>query len=151
MPGSRRSIRRPLFALAAIVAASFAAGEASACEAMKRGPDACAAACGCCDDGSVRREATPISGPSAASEAGRPDRLANPAGDCSCRSETPAAPAPRPARGASEVRPDPRPEPASPLAFGPARPTLSLIAPQVPATQSPPKAPLYLRNARLLF
>jgi hypothetical protein len=26
-----------------------------------------------------------------------------------------------------------------------------IVAPQVPATQSPPKAPLYLQNERLLF
>jgi hypothetical protein len=150
MLSTPRHLRRPLIALVAIFAASFAASDASACSTMEQGQGACATACGCCTSGG--NEA-----PTARAEAAAPATLPQvpglgrtaPAENCSCRSQEPAAPSPKPARSTAESRPE--------LSDGSVFVQLgeafarTALAPQVPATQSPPKAPLYLQNARLLF
>jgi hypothetical protein len=75
---------------------------------------------------------------------------ASPGGGCVCRSETPAAPSPKPARGETESRPD-LGQSSDFLHVGDDAAARVPIGLRVPPTQSPPKIPLYLRNARLLF
>jgi hypothetical protein len=131
----------------AIFAASFSAGEVSACSTMNQGPGACQTACGCCSAGANEAPAT---GAESGPEASHAGRLA-PAGEgCSCRSQEPAAPSQKTTRSTAESRP----ELGEPLGFvtnGESFAAQAIPAPQVPATQSPPKAPLYLQNVRLLF
>jgi hypothetical protein len=151
MPRTPRYLRGPLVALVAIFAAPFSAGEVSACSTLKQDPGTCQTACGCCSTGAdeapaTRFEARPVALPEAP-QASRPA----PAGEgCSCRSQKPAAPTQKPARSTVESRP----EVGDSLGFatiGEGFAARILLAPQVPATQSPPKAPLYLQNVRLLF
>jgi hypothetical protein len=149
MPGTPRPFRLSLIALGAIFAALFAASDASACSAMKQGPGACQASCGCCtSEGNevpaARAEAASFAVPQAPG-LGR----TVPAEPCSCRSQGPAAPSPKSARSMSESH--------SELSDGSVfvqhgeTSARTALVPQVPATQSPPKAPLYLQNVRLLF
>jgi hypothetical protein len=155
MPSSLRHFRRLLIALAAIFAASFVASDASACSAMKQGMADCGSSCGCCTG--AKREASPAR---AEAEVARPvtvlllpiPRVGCPAPveSCSCCSRDPAVPQPRPARSTAESRP----EVSKGSVFvesGEAFVARTALAPQVPATQSPPRAPLYLQNERLLF
>jgi hypothetical protein len=151
MATTPRHIRTPLIALAAIFAAALAAGEASACSVMKQGDAACSTVCGCC---SPRANEAPATSTEVARRANTPQApracQSAPRGDCSCRSQEPAAPARKPARSTAQGRA----ELGQSSAFVPlgeifaARITPS---PQVSANQSPPKTPLYLRNERLLF
>ena len=150
MPSTPRHFRRTLIALAAIVAASFGASEASACSTMKQGRAACATVCGCCtaeggEAPAARVEAAPSVAMPQTPGACRPA----PAEACSCRSQAPAAPSPKPARITAENRTEPSAVSVF-VQLGEAF-ARTALAPQVPATQSPPKAPLYLQNARLLF
>jgi hypothetical protein len=151
MPRTPRYLRGPLVALVAIFAASFSAGEVSACSTMKQGPEACKTACGCCSTGANAAPATRAEArPAALPEAPQANRPAPTDEGCSCRSQKPAAPTQKPARSTAESRP----ELGESLGFvttGEGFAAQTLLAPQVPATQSPPKAPLYLQNVRLLF
>jgi hypothetical protein len=151
MPSTLRHIRRPLIALVAVCAASFAASDASACSAMTQSKGERATACGCCTGG---ESTAPVARAEVATPAALPraPRVGCPApGEtCSCRSEGPTAPEPKPARSSVERRT----EPSNGSAFiesGDAFAARTTFAPQVPATQSPPRAPLYLQNVRLLF
>jgi hypothetical protein len=144
-------LRSLLIALAAIVAASLAVGEASACSMMKQGDGTCPTVCGCCSpqtneapatgSGVARRATTPLAPASCRTAPGR---------DCSCRSQGPAAPARKPARSTAQNRPE-LGQGSDFVPLGEAFAARSILTPQVPATQSPPKTPLYLRNERLLF
>jgi len=151
MPSTPRHLRRPLIALVAIFAASFMASDASACSTMKQGQGACQTACGCCtsggDDAPTTRAgvATPAALPQAAG-LGRPA----PAENCSCRSQEPAAPSPKPARSTAESRTELSAGSVF-VQLGETFAARTALTPQVPSTQSPPKVPLYLRNERLLF
>lgn len=153
MPSLLRKIRRPLIALMAICVTSFATSEAgaSACSAISQDMNACATACGCCTSG---ESTAPAAGPQAASytAASQAPQVGCPASSetCSCRAERPTAPEPKSVRSPVERRS----EPSNSSAFVVLDDTFvvqSTRSPQVPATQSPPKAPLYLKNARLLF
>ena len=149
-----RHFRRPLIALAAVVAALSAAGEASACSTMKRADSACAAAtsCGCCTTGAAESTASRSVGLSPAAVPAAPSTCeATPGGGCGCRSQDPAAPAPRPPQGPSGHRTEPGHGPAfAHLACDLSAPFQGASA-IVPAHPSPPRTPLYLRNERLLF
>jgi hypothetical protein len=151
MATTLRQTRTPLIALAAIFAASLAAGEASACSAMKQGRGACVTVCGCC---SPRANEAPAIGTGVARRATTPRVPAlcrtAPGGDCSCRTQEPVAPARKPARSTAQDRPEPG-QGSDFVPLGEAYAARSPLTPQVPATQSPPKTPLYLRNERLLF
>lgn len=150
MPGIPRYDRRPLMALVAIFATSLAS-EASACSTMKASPAACATVCGCC---SPETSEAPPSHPEAARVATMPRApmacQSAPAEGCSCRSQEPAAPSPKPARGTAEGRPAPS-QGSDLVCLGDEAAARDRLFPQVAPTQSPPKIPLYLRNARLLF
>lgn len=151
MPRTLRHLRGPLVALVAIFAAAFSAGEVSACSTMKQGPGACQTACGCCSTGANEAPATLAEArPAALPEAPQASRPAPTGESCSCRSQVPAAPSQKPARSTSESRTE-LGEPLGFVATGEGFAARTLLAPQVPATQSPPKAPLYLQNVRLLF
>jgi hypothetical protein len=149
MPIAFSKLRISAIALAAFVGASLMTADAFAsCTSM---PDAagCQAVC-CCK----------------ASESATPIRIASPATvgqdvplengnvcpdlpGCHCRPQTPTAPQPE-ERRADESRPDPgRDRAAGSLEIADvSRPTIS----PAPPTISPPrKAPLYLRNSRLLI
>jgi hypothetical protein len=151
MPSTLRHFRRPLIALVAVCAASFAASDTSACSAMARDKGGCATACGCC---AVGESGAPAARAEEATSAAVPlaPRLGCPAPTetCTCRSQEPVAPEPKPARSSAEQRPEPSEgsalvEPGEDLA------ARTALDPQVPATQSPPGSPLYLQNERLLF
>ena len=146
-----RHLRRPLIALVAIFAASFAAGDAAACSTMKPGQGACQTACGCCKSEAGEASSTHTLVATHATVPVMP-RVAHsaPAEGCSCRSQAPAAPTPKPAQSTPEGRPKPS-YISEFVHFGEAFAARLVLVPQVPATQSPPKAPLYLRNERLLF
>ncbi len=151
MPSTPRHLRRPLIALVAIFAASFAADDASACSTMKQDQGACASACGCCTSGGneapgTRAEVATLATLPQAPGVGRPA----PAENCSCRSQEPAAPSPKPARSTAGSRPE-LSDSSFFVQLGEAFAARTALTTQVPATQSPPKAPLYLRNERLLF
>lgn len=151
MLGITRHLRRPLIALAAIAAALFATSDASACSTMKQSQRACATVCGYCtsargDNPAPRAEgAASVVSPHAAAVSGTA-----PAKECSCRSQEPAAPSPKPARRSAEDRPELN-EGSAYVQPGEAFDARTVTAPQAPPTQSPPKAPLYLRNERLRF
>lgn len=151
MSRTTRYLRGPLVALVAIFATSFLASEVSACSMMKQGLAACQTVCGCCSTRANEAPATSTeASPGALPEAPHASRSAPTGESCSCRSQEPAAPSPKPARCSAESRP----ELGEPLGFvttGDGFAAQTLLAPQVPATHSPPKAPLYLQNARLLF
>ena len=151
MLSTPRHFRRPLIALVAIVAASFAAGDAAACSTMKPGQGACQTVCGCCTSGANEVSSThaPVVTHATVPQTPGVGQPA-PAEGCSCRSQEPAAPTPKPARNTAESRPEPS-NSSEFVHFGEAFAARPVLAPQVPATQSPPKAPLYLRNERLLF
>jgi len=137
-----RHLRRSLMALAAVFAASFAASDASACSSMKSGGAACATVCGCClpsaNDAPAAAPLAPLACEASANEG------------CVCRTDQPAAPNQKPSRTAEDRRTELNPgldfvQPGDDAA---ARPKAGRVA--VP-THAPPKIPLYLRNARLLF
>jgi hypothetical protein len=142
MAATPRYLRGLLIALAAISAASTAAGEASACSMRERGDAGCATVCGCCSPATTEAPAP------AARVDGRATRLrapmaieTAPGGGCSCRSQEPAAPAPRAAPSLSGSRT--QPGLADPLAqSGPDHVARTALSSQLPLTQSPPKIPL---------
>src|SRR5689334_20605705 len=109
MPTTLSRLCRPLIALAAIVVASLAS-EASACSTMASGK--CGAVCGCC---SQRASDAPSDRNVSAEHVALPVTLAAcqtfPGGDCSCGSQEPVAPTPKPARGITEGRSEPGPSP----------------------------------------
>ncbi|AGA27776.1 hypothetical protein [Singulisphaera acidiphila] len=149
-----RNLRRSLIVLATIFGASLAAGDASACSTMARGDRACDTVCGCCTPKTNGALGTETDVESARSTAMAPAVPAgcetSPGGACSCRSQEPVAPTPKPSQTTAEGRT----ELSSGLAcvyFGDDSTTRIKLALQVPATQNPPKTPLYLRNERLLF
>jgi hypothetical protein len=146
-----RHIRTSLVALVAIVAASFAAADASACSTMKQGNWACPTVCGCC---STETNEAPATGADMTERATTPEAPAScrtaPGGGCSCRLEDPAAPARKPTRSTVQ-RQHERGHSSDFVLLGEAYAARTTLTPQVPATQSPPKAPLYLQNERLLF
>lgn len=150
MPGTPRHLRRPLIAITAIFAASLAS-EASACSTMKSSPEACATVCGCCSPEVTGASTNRIEG---AERAARPEVPGPcetaPGGACSCRSLEPLAPTPKPARSPVEGRPQPG-QGSYFVHPGDEAAARDLLSPQVTPTQSSPKIPLYLRNARLLF
>lgn len=150
MAATLRRLRNLTIALAAIIAASLAAGEASACSAMRREAAACATACGCCSSPSDEASASAVAAERAASPRAPATCAMLPRSGCACRSQEPAAPAPRPARTAPESRTEPSQVAylALPDDEGSARASL---ASRFPLTEDPPKIPLYLRNERLLF
>ncbi|MDR3619531.1 MAG: hypothetical protein P4L85_09290 [Paludisphaera borealis] len=150
MPTTLRQLCRPLIALAAILATSLAS-EASACSMMTSSPMACTVVCGCCSPGTSEASTS-------RSEAARIATLpqtpmtcqSTPGAACSCRSQVPATPTPKPAQSTAEGRSEL--SPASVLAcLGDEAAARNLLAPRGTPAQSPPKTPLYLRNARLLF
>ena len=69
---------------------------------------------------------------------------------CTSQGLSPSRPARKPARSAAQDRPELGQGPDF-VPLGEAYAARSPLTPQVPATQSPPKTPLYLRNERLLF
>jgi hypothetical protein len=147
-----RHIRTSLVALVAIVAPSFAAADASACSTMKQGNWACPTVCGCCPS---QTDAVPApGGADMTKRATTPEAPAScrtaPGGGCSCRLEDPAAPARKPARSTVQ-RQHELGHSSDFVLLGEHFAARTTLTPQVPATQSPPKAPLYLQNERLLF
>lgn len=153
MPITPRRACRPLIALAAIVATLLATSEVSACSTMKPGMGACNTACGCCSSGAndPPTTRTGVVEPAAMPRVPAACQTA-PVGDCSCRTQGPAAPTPKPkpARGTPQGRPE-LGQGSDFVHLGAAHVLRIALAPQVPATQSPPKVPLFLRNERLLF
>jgi hypothetical protein len=152
MATTQSHIRTSLVAFLAICAASFVAGEAPACSMMTQGKWACPIVCGCC---SSQTNAVPATGGADMTErATTPQAPAScqaaPAGDCSCRLEDPAAPARQPTRSTAQ-RQHELGHSSDFVLLGEAYAARTTLTPQVPATQSPPKAPLYLLNERLLF
>src|SRR3954453_3323874 len=107
MASTLRHIRTPLIALAAIFAASLAAGEASACSTMKQGQGTCVTVCGCC---SPQTDGAPTTGAGIAPRATTPSVPAScreaPGGDCSFHTQEPAAPPRKPAQSAAQDRPE---------------------------------------------
>jgi hypothetical protein len=151
MATTQSHIRTSLVAFLAICAASFVAGDASACSMMKQGNWACPTICGCC---SIETKEALATGAAMTERATTPEAPAScrtaPGGNCSCRLEDPAVPARKPARSTVQRQH----ELGHSLDFvllGDTYAARTTLAPQVPATQSPPKAPLYLQNERLLF
>jgi hypothetical protein len=147
-----RHIRTSLVVLVAIVAALFAAADASACLTMKQGNRACPTVCGCC---LPQTDAVPAPGVAdmteraTTSEAPASCRTV-PGGDCSCRPQDAAAPARKPTRSTAH-RQHELGHGSDFVFLGETYAARTTLTPQVPATQSPPKAPLYLQNERLLF
>ena len=140
-------LRRPLIALVAIFAASLTASDAAACSTMKQDRNACRTVCGCCTAESTHTPAT------RADEVASPTPAScetSPGEGCSCRSQEPAAPTPKPYRASTEGRPEFGPASLS-VQLGEEAAARDLLTPQVIPTQDPPKIPLYLRHARLLF
>lgn len=142
-------LRRSLIVLATIFGGSLAPSAASACSMVPKGHAACSTVCGCCspETNETRADvARPVAIPQAPVGC-----ETSPGEACSCRSQEPAVPMPKPARGTTA---EGRTELSQGSDFVPlgddaaARITLSLT---VSATQSPPKIPLYLRDERLLF
>lgn len=150
MPGTPRYFRRPLIALVAIFAASFAASDAAACSTMKQGQGACQTICGCCTSVGDEAPATRVEVANPILPQSPGVGCPAPAENCSCRSQEPAAPSPKPARSTVESRSE-LSETSAFMQLGEAFTARHAHCPLVPANQSPPKTPLYLRNARLLF
>lgn len=143
-------------ALAAVAGLLSAGDVAKACAEVKAVPKACctaspSAACGCCGSTAPIPEATrsraaewlPISAQAGVS-------VARPGSSCECRSNEPAAPAPKPdSRPSDESRNDQGHEQViAYLAYAPRPfvPAIRLVSPN----DSPPKSPLYLRTLHLL-
>jgi hypothetical protein len=146
-----RHIRGSWIALAAVLAASSMAGDASACSMKTSAAKACAMACGCCS--SASDEAPAVLAGLGEPAAVRPFRAAcetAPGRGCSCGSQEPSAPAPKPARGSSDRRTEST-HAADVALVDEGRALRVTPSPQLPLTASPPKMPLYLRNERLLF
>jgi hypothetical protein len=150
MLSTPRHLGRPLIALVAIVAASLTASEAAACSSMKSGGGSCATVRSCCKSEASHAPATQteLVIPAATPGALRTCET-SPGEDCVCSSEEPAAPAQESSRTEAEGR--------SELGQGSAFVHLGDDAARIKAglkvvpTHGPPKIPLYLRNARLLF
>ncbi|SIO57925.1 hypothetical protein SAMN05444166_5525 [Singulisphaera sp. GP187] len=157
MSTTLRHLRHSLIVLATIVGASLAASETSACTTMARGDRACVTVCGCC---TTKTNDVPANGVNVAVELVSPTVVipqvpagcatSSPGGACSCRSQEPVAPTPKPSRTTAEGRTELSPGSAC-VPFGDDSATRIQLALQVPAVQNPPKTPLYLRNERLLF
>lgn len=151
MPTTLRRLCRPLIALAAIFGASLAS-EASACSSMKPGSGACDSACECCSPEATGAPTNRVE--VAAERAALPEAPVacqrTPGGGCSCRSQEPAAPTPKPDRNTAEGRSE-LGQGSDFVHRGDEAAARALLSPRVTPTQSPPKIPLYLRNSRLLF
>lgn len=143
MATNLRHIRVLLIAPVAIVAMSCASGAASACAMARSEKAACASVCDCCE--SPKAAAAPATVPQAPS--GCDTAPCNP---CSCRSQGPAAPSPKPDRGSNERRTQTSHSVEDAAAPGD-RALRTAPLPQFISTGGPPKVPLYLRNERLLF
>jgi len=155
MSSTLHYLRRSLMVVATLFTASLAAGEASACSAMRPGQGGCVTVCSCCATDLAasleQDQAWPVAVPQ------RPVRCESssvPGGACTCRSQDPMAPTsvPKPARSTAEGRGGA--ELGLNTAFLPPGDDLArrnTCLSRGPATQSPPKVPLYLRNERFLF
>lgn len=133
-------------ALVAIFAASLTASEAAACVSMNSGGGSCATACGCC---SPEASEVPATAAAAARQAQTGCEM-SPGEGCVCRPDEPVAPTQKPSRTAAEGRPEPG-HASEFVQLGDDAAARIKAGLKVPPTQSPPKIPLYLRNARLLF
>ncbi|WP_406694840.1 hypothetical protein V5E97_27735 [Singulisphaera sp. Ch08] len=149
-----RHFRRSLIVLATVFGASLVASNASACATMSRGDRVCITVCGCC---SPERNDVPATGadvelasPTMATPQVPMGCETTPGGACSCRSQEPVTPTPKPSRSTAEGRTELSSGSAC-VSFGDDSAARIKLALQVPATQNPPKTPLYLRNERLLF
>jgi hypothetical protein len=144
-----RHLRGPLVAFAALLAASLASGEASACSMTE---PARATACGCCAPASDEAPTTPTAvAEPAAMPRPLPDCQTTPGGGCSCRSRVPSAPAPQPSRGTAGGRAESDHVADIALPGDDRAVRIARSSSQLFLTQGPPKVPLYLRNERLLF
>jgi len=152
MPITFHQLGRSLIALAVILATSLAS-EADACSTKKSSPTACTMVGACCSPGATKAPRSVSD-----SDAGRITPVSqspascrtSPGGACSCRSQDPAAPTPKPAQGAAEGRSE-LAQASVFASLGEHASARDLIAARIMPAQSPPKTPLYLRNARLLF
>ena len=149
MTGPGYPLRLPSLVLAAIVGMLSAAGEASACSALRAGKPIS----GCC-----ARRAQSACCCQAKTVKSRPESSRHTLGGigssaeeaaCVCRPGAPADPAPKP-RSPSDERRTPQDR------TGSVEPTNELylaiaFVRLVPPTESPPGAPLYLRTSHLLF
>ena len=137
--------------LVAIFAASLTASEAAACSSMKSSGGACAPACGCC---SPEANEAPAAQAAVDRPAATPQPLtaceAAPGEGCVCRTDEPAAPTQKPASPTVEGRIE-FSQGSDFVQLGDDAAARLKAELKVPPTQSPPKIPLYLRNARLLF
>jgi len=157
MISNRYHKRISLVALAAVVVMSWGVTEASACSTKKGSDQACALVRGCClpqanVSHSVRVQPgvgesrilpwTPIA-----------CNMANSSGqECSCRSQAPAAPAPKPARTSTTEDRQELSETLEPLFQGENQILTHLKSHLAfAANHISVEAPLYLRNERLLF
>jgi hypothetical protein len=151
-----RKLRHSLIVLATIFGASLAASDASACATMARGDRACVTVCGCCtppkaNDALERGANVESVRPTATIPPVSAGCEASPAGACSCRSQEPVAPTPKPSRTNSAEGRTELSSGSACVLFGVDSAARIQHALQVKATQNSPKTPLYLRNERLLF
>jgi hypothetical protein len=151
MPAMARHLRRPLIALVAVFAASFGAIDATACSMMEQSQRACRPACGCCPSEVDQGPATGIGMGTLAAMSQAPGLgYSAPTEACSCSSQEPVSPKPKPTRRTAEGRPELSKVAAFVRLDEVFVPRVTLVR-QVLANQSLAKAPLYLRNERLLF
>lgn len=151
-----RQLRHSFIALAAIFGASLAASDASACSTMAQGDRACATAvCGCCTPKTNDPLRTGVDVASAMPMAVIPPVSAGcatlPGASCSCRSQEPIAPTPKPSRTTAEEGRTELTSSSVGVYFGEDSAARIKLALRVSSPQNAPRTPLYLRNERLLF
>jgi len=140
----------PSLALAAIVGMLSVAGEASACSVQRASTaaSACCAGTACCCE-PTKVEPHPESADRTTSLPLGGDGLSLPASPCHCRPSEPTEPASKSESPSPERRTDQDRARSGELIFG-FRPAIVFVRPVLP-TESPPRAPLYLRISRLLI